>query len=395
MYALQIGTRALAAATLAFPLVAWGGGDGAPQAAQAAHGPAKPAVVKILSLVGDRLHPNILYIGGSAASPDFYNAGFYGYWRSTDSGTTWSDLGHALGLGQTFTGHENSTDPTSDPIYGQTTISTFHIAPDDSYLLAAAYHQPNTPGTAYTELIRSADGGLSWTELNGDQGQYGYGQYHPVISPVSSQRAYRINSEGDFSGYSTNLETSSDGGRSWSATGDTSTRVDPLAPLDNIVADTARATTVYAGYRSTFSDYDLQWLRSDDAGTTWSAVITPTDSPALANFTLATDSHLPGLLVARTVTKGIPADPPIAHAPTGQFANFWRAHGGLAVFGAPITPEFDSENGDGTRHTYTMQYFQNARLEAHPENKDLRYRIELGLLGPESLHARGWLQPPS
>ena len=37
-----------------------------------------------------------------------------------------------------------------------------------------------------------------------------------------------------------------------------------------------------------------------------------------------------------------------------------------------------------------MQYFQKARIELHPENGSGRYSILLGLLGPQSLHERGW-----
>jgi hypothetical protein len=36
-----------------------------------------------------------------------------------------------------------------------------------------------------------------------------------------------------------------------------------------------------------------------------------------------------------------------------------------------------------------MQYFENARLERHPENKDPRYAIELGLLGHQWLQGQG------
>jgi hypothetical protein len=86
----------------------------------------------------------------------------------------------------------------------------------------------------------------------------------------------------------------------------------------------------------------------------------------------------------------VPSVRPIARAPSEEFAAFWRAHGGLAVFGAPITDVFESKNGDGSGNTYTMQYFQNARLELHPEAKNPNYRILLGLLGQESLQGRGW-----
>lgn len=62
----------------------------------------------------------------------------------------------------------------------------------------------------------------------------------------------------------------------------------------------------------------------------------------------------------------------------------------MKILGLPITAEFQSDNGDGSGRTYDMQYFQNVRLESHPEVSNPEYRIQLGLLGPESLLGRGW-----
>jgi hypothetical protein len=83
--------------------------------------------------------------------------------------------------------------------------------------------------------------------------------------------------------------------------------------------------------------------------------------------------------------------PSTRHTIRGNLLRFWEAHGGLAVFGAPLTEVFRDSNGDGSRRIYSMQYFQHARLELHPENRDPRYTILLGLLGPESLLERGWV----
>ena len=45
----------------------------------------------------------------------------------------------------------------------------------------------------------------------------------------------------------------------------------------------------------------------------------------------------------------------------GKFLAYWNLHGGLAIFGYPLTPAF-SENG------YLTQYFERARFELHPAN---------------------------
>ncbi len=73
---------------------------------------------------------------------------------------------------------------------------------------------------------------------------------------------------------------------------------------------------------------------------------------------------------------------------------YWQQHGGIAVFGPPISEVFHAANGDGSGRIYTMQYFANARLELHPEIHDPRYAVQIGLLGSESLVARGWAAVP-
>lgn len=56
------------------------------------------------------------------------------------------------------------------------------------------------------------------------------------------------------------------------------------------------------------------------------------------------------------------------------FKRFFEERGGLEIFGFPITPEVQ-ENG------FTVQYFQRARFEYHPEHAGTRYEVQLGLLG--------------
>ncbi|MEK7312399.1 MAG: hypothetical protein AAB382_10530 [Chloroflexota bacterium] len=70
------------------------------------------------------------------------------------------------------------------------------------------------------------------------------------------------------------------------------------------------------------------------------------------------------------------------HTVRGPFLAFFDSHGGLFVFGYPITDEY-VDNGR------LVQYFQRARFEWHPENPE-GFRVQLGLLGDEL----GWGQPP-
>ena len=78
------------------------------------------------------------------------------------------------------------------------------------------------------------------------------------------------------------------------------------------------------------------------------------------------------------------------HSLNFGFKYYWEQHGGLAQFGYPISEEFTELNpADGK--IYTVQYFERARFEYHPEFKSTPYETLLGLLGWQLVKARGWL----
>ena len=52
----------------------------------------------------------------------------------------------------------------------------------------------------------------------------------------------------------------------------------------------------------------------------------------------------------------------------GRFLDYWTANGGLAQQGYPLSDEF-SEVSPSDGKTYTVQYFERAVFEAHPENQ--------------------------
>lgn len=70
---------------------------------------------------------------------------------------------------------------------------------------------------------------------------------------------------------------------------------------------------------------------------------------------------------------------PTRHSLGEPFLSYWRSHGGLAIFGYPISEPFDEQNVE-TGKIYTVQYFQRNRFEFHPENQP-PYDVLLGLLG--------------
>jgi len=63
----------------------------------------------------------------------------------------------------------------------------------------------------------------------------------------------------------------------------------------------------------------------------------------------------------------------------GGFRDYWLANGGLAQFGFPLTEERRERLEDNNE--YTVQYFERARLEYHPENAGTPYAILLGQFG--------------
>lgn len=94
-----------------------------------------------------------------------------------------------------------------------------------------------------------------------------------------------------------------------------------------------------------------------------------------------------------------PAAPPSAdktyfpqtkHYLSAGFKEYWEKNGGLSLFGYPLSEETVETSPDDGK-PYTVQYFERARFEYHPEAPD-DYKIQLSLLGTASIKLRGWLQ---
>ncbi|HEY8598044.1 MAG TPA: cellulase family glycosylhydrolase [Thermomicrobiales bacterium] len=77
------------------------------------------------------------------------------------------------------------------------------------------------------------------------------------------------------------------------------------------------------------------------------------------------------------------------HSLNEGFLAYWLANGGLARFGYPISEEVVETLADG--RAYTVQYFERARFEYHPENVGTPDTVQLGAVGREELLRRGWL----
>lgn len=76
------------------------------------------------------------------------------------------------------------------------------------------------------------------------------------------------------------------------------------------------------------------------------------------------------------------------HNLSGKLLEFWRARGGLPIYGYPISEAFrERSKSDGNE--YLVQYFERNRLEYHPALAGTPYEVQLGLLGSELLDLRG------
>jgi hypothetical protein len=69
--------------------------------------------------------------------------------------------------------------------------------------------------------------------------------------------------------------------------------------------------------------------------------------------------------------------PQTGHRLSHGFKDYWENNGGLRIFGYPLSEEF-------TEDDRTVQYFERARFEWHPEHRGTPYEILLGHLGRQA-----------
>ncbi len=94
---------------------------------------------------------------------------------------------------------------------------------------------------------------------------------------------------------------------------------------------------------------------------------------------------------ANPVEQPMPIDvvffPQTGHHLGYGFLRFWRANGGVQIFGYPLSEEF-TENGR------TVQYFERAKFEYHPEEANPQYQVQLALLGTQLYGGRNFATVP-
>ncbi len=108
--------------------------------------------------------------------------------------------------------------------------------------------------------------------------------------------------------------------------------------------------------------------------TGFAATATPATSPtaSVAPTAAGTSVALPG--------TGSQTFPETGKTVSGIFLDYWKQNGGLAQQGFPIA-DVMSEVSDLNGKAYTVQYFERAVFEYHPEQTDPKYKILLSQLG--------------
>ncbi len=86
------------------------------------------------------------------------------------------------------------------------------------------------------------------------------------------------------------------------------------------------------------------------------------------------------LLGTTTHAQGSRTFPETGKTVSGLFLNYWNTHGALAQQGFPISEEMQ-ERSDTDGKIYTVQYFERAVFENHPEFKGTPSEVLLSLLG--------------
>jgi len=123
-------------------------------------------------------------------------------------------------------------------------------------------------------------------------------------------------------------------------------------------------------------------------------VPTATTAPSPTPNPKATGTSAPATPVMPTPPPG---PPPFSgmyfvetqHTLTGPFLKYWQQGGGLPVFGFPIGEPMLEKNLDNGK-LYSVQYFERARFEYHPEYANNTLPIVQGLLGNDLIRDGGW-----
>ena len=150
-----------------------------------------------------------------------------------------------------------------------------------------------------------------------------------------------------------------------------------LAPGRHIVFVRGRGTNVYEGNQS-WGPVSAVFIDVVASGGTPVAATSPTPAGTVTATSVATSTQMPPPSPLPGTTSRL--FPETGKTVTGIFLDYWNRNGGLAQQGFPIS-EVMGEVSDLDGKAYTVQYFERAVFEYHPENAGTPYEVLLSQLG--------------
>ena len=209
---------------------------------------------EISRIVVDPANANIVYVATSGGADNGLGGGM-GVWKSTDGGTTWTDITTAI----------STVDYVSDLV----------MDPTNDLVLYAGFGFGG--GYSSNGVYKTTNGGSTWTLLSGLPSGTSAGRVAIAISS-NGQTLYA-----DWSSSTTNgllgLYQSINAGASWTWRINTPNFLGGQGNYDNVLAvDPTNASRVYAAGGADYNNHvDNSVLRSDDGGATWTNIIAGTN----------------------------------------------------------------------------------------------------------------------
>ena len=339
------------------------------------HSPSQNIAGTVSSLAASPTEPEVIYAGTSNR-----------LYQTIDGGTTWQE--QPLGLPGKTEGVRSIGAIAVDPLHStrvvagvnETIYRSFNggttwtaVSPAIGHRITALLYDPARPGTLFAgthdgRLLRSTDQGATWRSLR----TFDWSVDSLAISVHASSLTDAVDRP------ATGLK----GVQYFAQTGHT------------------LRGTFYDFYRS-YGDLNVFGLPLTEAFTDHGQLVQYFERARLALTAQGVGESPLGSLV--TAGRSFPAAAPFLssasslyfagtrHSLTGRFLDFWTRHHGQLLFGAPISQPLPEQNGDGTGRSYMVQYFQNARLEYHPELAGTDNEVQIGLIGRQYLAKLGLL----
>jgi uncharacterized repeat protein (TIGR01451 family) len=250
-----------------------------------------PVSGRITGVAADPTNPNTIYVAAAGG----------GVWKTTNGGTTWTPL----------------TDNQATLFMG-----AIAVAPSNPNVIYAGTGEANNSLDSFygRGILKSSDGGLSWTLLN-DGGVFIRATVQKiVVDPTNSNHVlaavddFGTNGAGMISG----IYTSTDGGLTWT---DTTTNISTHDEYSDLIIDPNSPSTLYMAIGTYFGSSTNGVYKSTNSGQSWSLLSAAPTGAADGRIALALSSDSSTLYVSI-------ASPTSGNNPGVLFKNLKTTNGG-------------------------------------------------------------------